>query len=140
MNRLWGYDRRYGGFNLGACHDPIEGPEMLKTIITCGVLAIPLLLAAPNIDAIELDTLIGRYTFNWKTAPIPKKCLKIENKLLSEFRSKAYACDLKEKSDSASGEVFVQCTKKDDTAQYMIFKKAESCEKERQTQESNGDG
>lgn len=113
---------------------------MLKAIITCGVVTIPLLLAAPNIEAKEPDALAGRYTFNWKTAPIPKKCLKIDNKLLSEFRSKAYACDLTEKSDSASGEAFVQCTKTDDTAQYLIFKKAESCEKERRTQEANGDG
>ena len=113
---------------------------MLKTIVTCGVLTIPLLLAASNIQAKEPDPLAGRYTFNWKTAPIPKKCLRIDQKLLSEFRSKAYACDLTEKSKSASGEVFVQCTKKDDTAQYMIFKTAGSCEKERRPQESNGDG
>jgi hypothetical protein len=126
-------------FNPGPV-DPMEGPEMLKAIITCGVVTIPLLLAAPNIEAKEPDALAGRYTFNWKTAPIPKKCFKIDNKLLSEFRSKAYACDLTEKSDSASGEAFVQCTKTDDTAQYLIFKKAESCEKERRTQEANGDG
>jgi hypothetical protein len=118
----------------------MEGPEMRGAIITCAILTIPLLLAAPDIEAKEPDALAGRYTFNWKTAPLPKKCLKIESKLLTELRSKAYACDLTEKSDSSSEERIVQCTKKDDTAQYMIFKKAGSCEKERRTQESNGDG
>jgi hypothetical protein len=109
-------------------------------MITCGILALPLSLAAPSLEAAELDALAGRYTFNWKAAPLAKKCLKIDSKLLSAFSSKAYACDLTEKSESASGERFVQCTKTDGTGQYMIFKKAESCEKERQTQEANGDG
>jgi hypothetical protein len=112
---------------------------MPKAIITCGILTIPLLLAAPNIEAKAPDALAGRYAFNWKTAPLPKKCLKIEKKLLTELWSKAYACDLTEKSNSSSGEPFVRCTKKDDTAEYLIFKKADSCEKERRTQESNGD-
>ena len=113
---------------------------MLKGMITCGALALPLSLAAPNLKAAELDTLAGRYAFNWKEAPLAKKCSKIDSKLLSEFRSKAYACDLTEKTESASGEAFVQCTKTGGAGQYLIFKKAASCEKERQTQEANGDG
>jgi hypothetical protein len=116
------------------------GPELLKTMITFGVLALSLSLATPNLEAAELDALAGRYTFDWKAAPLPKKCLRIDKKLLSQFRSKAYACDLSEKSESASGEAFVQCTKTGGANQYMIFKKAESCEKERSTQEANGDG
>jgi hypothetical protein len=126
---------------LKAVLDRVRGrAELLKTMIAYGVLALELSLAAPNLGAAELDALAGRYTFNWKTAPIPKKCLKIDDKLLSEFRSKTYTCDLTQKKYSASGEPFIQCTKTSGTGQYMIFKRAEACEKERRTQEANGDG
>lgn len=99
----------------------------------------PLVFAAAHGAGKEPDNLAGRYTFNWKTAPLPKKCVKIDDKRLAEFRSKAYACGSTEKSESASGEPFVQCTKTDDAAEYLIFKTAASCEKERRTQESNSD-
>jgi hypothetical protein len=115
----------------------LETALMLKPILAFGLLAVPV-LATPPAAATEPDTLMGRYAFDWKVAPLPNSCLKIDAKLLATLRSKAYACDLTERNNSASGETFVQCTRIGGVGQYLIFKTAKACANELETQAANG--
>ena len=99
-------------------------------------------LSAPA-NAQGLDTLQGKFAFNWRSNPDREKCVKIDEKLLTAFKSAKYKCDLKEISNTSSGEKARVCTAaKDgketkDGKEYLIFETFRSCEKERKDQASN---
>ncbi len=70
--------------------------------------------------------------------PSKTKCIAINGSLLNLFKSDDYTCDLKPIASTASGQSAMDCTKKDKTAQLLIFATRKKCEKERRAQAANG--
>jgi hypothetical protein len=105
--------------------------------------ALALLALAAPASAQSLDILQGKYGFNWRSNPDRAKCEKIDGKLFDEFKSAKYKCELKEISNTASGEKARVCTAAKngkatkDGKEYLIFATFRSCEKERKDQASN---
>lgn len=95
-------------------------------------------LAGPP-ETASLDSLKGRFGFNWFSSPSKQKCVQITAKLLKDFQ-KNYTCELKEEVSSSSGQPSVTCTRKDEKKQYLIFKTQAHCEEERETQAANSEG
>lgn len=109
---------------------------MLTTRSAFTALAL-LALTAPA-SAQELDILQGKYAFNWRSNPDREKCVKIDGKLFDELKSSKYKCDLKEISNTSSGEKARVCSQGEKTGkEYLIFATFRSCEKERKDQASN---
>ena len=96
-------------------------------------------LVAPSAMASELDTLKGRYGFDWLVDLEKSKCAKIDDKLIKTFSSPSYACDLAPDSSTASSGVAVKCTRKDGHAEYLIFQTLAACKKEHENQASNAE-
>lgn len=100
--------------------------------------ALALLALAAPASAQGLDILQGKYGFNWRSNPDRAKCVKIDGKLFDELKSPKYKCDLKEISNTASGEKGRVCSQGENKGkEYLIFATLRSCEKERKTQASN---
>jgi len=95
------------------------------------LVALGLLPAAAGAQGDPLDSLIGRYAFNWLGDLEKQKCASVDQKLLNLFKSSAYKCDLKEVRNEA-GATSVRC--KGQSKEYLIFKTKASCEGERKTQ------
>ena len=100
-------------------------------------LVLAALVAAPA-SASELDSLKGRYGFNWFSNPGKAKCALIDEKRIQTFQS-SYACDLKPDMETASHAAAVKCKSKDGRAEYLIFASQKACETERQTQAANAE-
>jgi len=101
--------------------------------------ALTLLALSVPASAQDLGVLQGTYGFNWRSNPERAKCEKIDGKLFDEFKSAKYKCDLKEISNTASGEKARVCSQGENKGkEYLIFATFRSCEKERKTQASNG--
>ena len=101
------------------------------------VLLLPFLLAAPA-NAQTIDDLKGKFGFNWATNPSREKCVKVEGKLLADFKSANYKCDLTVITNTASGAPARVCTLvKGKKKEYLIFDTQRACNEERKTQASN---
>ena len=101
-------------------------------------LAFPILflLSAPA-DADTLDVLQGKFAFNWHAEPSREKCVKVAERLLADFKSSKYRCDLTPKSNTSSGATVRMCTEAKGRKEYLIFDTLRACEEERKTQASN---
>jgi hypothetical protein len=108
--------------------------------IQSGIVLLLMALGAPAFaepsEKDSMDSLKGRFGFNWLNPPQKEKCVRIDDKLLKEFQ-KNYQCESQENSDSASGKPNVRCTRKDEARQYLVFKTKALCEEERETQMAN---
>lgn len=87
----------------------------------------------------DIDILKGQFAFDWHSEPSKVKCVAIDDKLLAQFKSDAFKCDLKVVTNTASDEPARVCTEKGDKREYLIFATRKACESERETQASNGD-
>jgi hypothetical protein len=96
---------------------------------------------APSIAeaADPLDALVGQFAFDWHRNPSKTRCAAVDAKLLAQFKSAAFTCDLILASDSASGKPKRVCTATSGSREYLIFATKRDCEEERKTQEANGD-
>lgn len=94
------------------------------------------LLTAPA-QAGGIDVLRGKFAFDWLHDPAKAKCIKVDGKLLSEFKSARYHCDLKENTNSSSGASSRTCTQIPHNKEYLIFDTKQACDEERDTQASN---
>ncbi len=106
---------------------------MRRLIVTLFVFCPGLAVAA------ELDSLEGRYGFDWHSDPEKTRCVRVDSKLIVRFGSPSYRCDLTPFSNTASGASAVKCSKKDGNVEYLIFTTKAACETERQTQAANGE-
>ena len=111
---------------------------MPRMSLVLAVAAVVALSASPALAA-ETDVLRGKFGFNWLTLPSKTKCAKIDGKLLAEFGSKRYRCNLEGVTNTASGGKAQTCRRTDNRAEYLIFDTLDACEEERKTQESNED-
>jgi hypothetical protein len=96
-----------------------------------------LLLASAPADADTLDVLQGKFAFNWHAEPSREKCIKVAGRLLDDFKSTKYRCDLDVKSNTSSGASVRMCTAVKGGKEYLIFDTLRACEEERKTQASN---
>lgn len=103
------------------------------------VFLVSLACATGSAHAADIDSLRGRYAFDWHIAPDKTRCAGVDDRLLALFKSNAFACNMKTVTNTASGQPAVVCTKKSGGAEYLIFSSKKSCDLERQTQISNGD-
>jgi hypothetical protein len=86
------------------------------------------------------QSLEGKFAFNWRADPSREKCVGVAGALLADFKSPAYKCDLKARTNSASGGAFRTCTAAAKNGkEYLIFDTRRACEDERKTQQANGD-
>ena len=96
-------------------------------------------MAASPSNAADTDVLRDKFAFNWLTLSSKTKCAKISAKLLAEFGSKRYRCNLEGVTNTASGGKAQTCRRTDDRFEYLIFDTLAACEEERKTQASNED-
>lgn len=108
---------------------------MSKTPFVHSALILLLLTAPAHADGI--DVLRGKFAFNWLNDPAKAKCMKVDGKLLSDFKSARYHCDLKANTNSSSGASSRTCTQIPRNKEYLIFDTKYACDEERDTQASN---
>lgn len=108
---------------------------MRRLSVSISVLTAVSMLSAVAAKADPLDSLAGRYAFNWLANPAKTKCVAIDQKLLNAFRSGNYKCDLKERTNTNTGKALVSC--KGQSKEYLIFKTKAFCNDEREAQASN---
>ena len=94
-------------------------------------------VSAPAAAAGGLDALQGKFAFNWRAEPGGQKCVKVDGKLLSDFKTAKYRCDLNARSNTSTGASARTCTEAKDGKEYLIFDTMKACEDERKTQASN---
>ena len=99
--------------------------------------ALILFLITVPAQADGIDMLRGKFAFNWLSEPATAKCVKVDGKLLSDFKSARYHCDLKASTNSSSGASNRTCTQIPRNKEYLIFDKKHDCDEERETQTSN---
>ncbi len=99
--------------------------------------ALILLFLATPAQADGIDVLRGKFAFDWLHDPAKTKCVKVDGKLLSEFKSARYHCDLKANSNSSSGASSRTCMQIPRNKEYLIFDTRHACDEERDTQASN---
>ncbi len=85
----------------------------------------------------EIDVLRGKFGFDWFHDPAKGKCLKITDKLLTEFKSKRYKCDLDVKKNTSTEVGARTCATISQDKEYLIFDTKRQCDDERETQASN---
>jgi hypothetical protein len=102
-----------------------------------GPLVAMVMLLTTSAHAAGIDVLRGKFAFNWLNDPAKAKCIKVDGKLLSEFKSARYHCDLKANSNSSSGASSRTCTQIPRNKEYLIFDTKHACDEERDTQASN---
>jgi hypothetical protein len=95
-----------------------------------------LALAAPA-RSDGLEALKGKFAFDWHSDPAKAKCVKVDDALLSDFKSSKYKCDLKPKSDTSAGVATQTCTQVKGGKEYLIFARQKDCDDERETQAAN---
>lgn len=101
--------------------------------------AVLLCVTAPAY-AQSIDSLNGKFGFNWLNRPDREKCVKIDDRLLAEFKSTRYSCNLKPTSRTELGVIPKVCTelKGAKKKEYLIFDSYRACDAERRGQASNG--
>ena len=102
-----------------------------------GLVGLVLFLLSAPVHAGGLDTLQGKFAFNWRAEPGGQKCVKVDGKLLADFKAAKYRCDLNAKSNTSTGASARTCTEGKDGKEYLIFETMQACEEERKTQASN---
>ncbi len=108
---------------------------MPKTPFVHSALILFLVCAPAHADGI--DVLRGKFAFDWFHDPAKAKCVKVDGKLLSDFKSSHYHCDLKANTNSSSGASSRTCTQIPHDKEYLIFDTKRACDEERDTQASN---
>lgn len=103
----------------------------------CASAVLVALLATVPAGAAERDVLAGKFTFNWHVAPAGQRCAVVSGKLLAEFKSARYRCDLKPKTNTSAGSRVRTCTQVGGRKEYLIFDTLRACEEERKTQASH---
>ena len=84
-----------------------------------------------------IDVLRGKFGFDWFHDPAKGKCVQITDKLLVEFKSKRYTCDLSVKKNTSTEVGARTCTTVPQDKEYLIFDTKRQCDDERETQASN---
>ena len=112
---------------------------MVRYHITAAMFAVSCAVTVPASAADTIDSLTGKFAFNWFTEPANTKCAAVSADLLAQFKSDAFTCDLNVVTNTASGEGARTCSKKDGEAEYLVFDSEKSCEEERKAQESNSE-
>lgn len=112
---------------------------MVRYQVTAAVLALSCAAAFPASAADTIDSLAGKFTFNWFTEPANTKCAAVSADLVAQFKSDAFTCDLNVVTNTASGEGARTCSKKDGEVEYLVFDSEKACEEERKAQESNSE-
>jgi hypothetical protein len=113
-----------------------------RTVIVLGMLAwgcseqVSTPASAPSKS--PLETLRDRFGFNWFNNPNNEKCVRIDDALLKDFQEN-YQCNLEERTNSASGNPHVSCSRKDKTREYTIFRTEAHCQQELETQQANSE-
>jgi hypothetical protein len=87
--------------------------------------------------AAGIEDLRGKYTFDWLIDPEGSACVSVDEKLLTEFRSAEYTCNLNAVTNTASGHPAWVCTQVSDGSEYLFFETRAQCDEERETQASN---
>ena len=113
---------------------------MAKHHCAFGILAL-LVLASLPAKAGKLDVLQGKFTFDWHRDPDRQKCVKVGPRLLTDFESARYRCDLTARTNTSAGSVVRMCTRKGarGSGEYLIFDTFRACEDERKEQVSNAE-
>lgn len=96
------------------------------------------LSCASMADAQSVADLKGMFAFNWLKNPGRQTCVVVDGKLLAEFQSSRYRCDLSVRTNTSTGASVRTCTRVRKGAEYLIFDTRKDCEEERKTQASNG--
>ena len=112
---------------------------MLRAAIATTIFALVSSAALPVIAG-DIQSLQGQFAFDWHTDPEKTQCAAVDAQLLTRFKSDAFQCELNVATNTASGEPARVCTQTGGDAEYLIFETEKSCEHERLTQVSNGDG
>lgn len=102
-----------------------------------GRVGLVLFLVTAPAAAGGLDTLQGKFAFNLNAEPGGQKCVKVDGKLLADFKTAKYRCDLNARSNTSTGASARTCTGAKDGKEYLIFDTLKACEEERKTQASN---
>ena len=103
----------------------------------CGFAALVLFLLTAPAHADSLDVLQGKFAFNWFSEPKREKCIKVAGRLMADFKSSRYRCDVKAKTNSESGAAYRRCTAVNKRKEYLIYDTLRACEYERKVQASN---
>jgi len=87
-----------------------------------------------------VDSLKGKFAFNGLNKPDREKCIKIDDRLLADFKSSKYRCDLAPTTKTESGLIPQICTERQGTKkkEYLIFESYGACDAERRGQAANG--
>lgn len=98
-----------------------------------------LILAASTSSSVanDLDGLRDKYAFDWHFDPARASCVKVGDRLLADFKSNRYRCDLKVKSNTNTGAGVRTCTKVGGRGEYLIFDTRKFCDEERKAQADN---
>jgi hypothetical protein len=107
-----------------------------------GVAAAIIMLASPALPpakADALDSLRGKFAFDWRKDLNTVACAPIDPSLLKALKSPRFVCNIKARTNSASGVPVMSCASKDDKVEYLIFSTAALCDKELAAQRDNGD-
>jgi hypothetical protein len=99
------------------------------------------LVAVVPAQAGKLDVLNGKFAFDWHRDPARQKCRKVDARLLADFESAKYRCDLTPRTNTGAGSVVRMCTRKGarGSGEYLIFDTLRACEDERKEQVSNAE-
>ena len=99
------------------------------------------LFATLPAQAGKLDMLQGKFTFDWHRDPDRQKCVKVGGRLLADFESARYRCDLTPRTNTGAGSTVRMCTRKGARGggEYLIFDTFRACEDERKEQVSNAE-
>lgn len=101
------------------------------------VAALLVLMSGSISRAEPADVLKGMAAFNWLSDPAKQKCTAVSDKLLMEFKSSKFRCNLKAKYDPHSKGNYRVCTSVPRKSEYLIYDSMRACESERQSQADN---
>jgi len=107
------------------------------SINQCGLVVLFVFLFSASAQAGGIEVLRGKYAFDWLHDPAKGKCVRVEGKLLNDFKSTRYHCDLNMHSNSSSGAGNRTCTQTPGHKEYLIFDTKRECDDERETQATN---
>ena len=102
-----------------------------------GPVVVMVLLLTASAQAGGIEVLRGKFAFDWLHDPAKGKCVKVDGKLMNDFKSTRYHCDLKANSNSSSDASIRTCTQIPRNKEYLIFDTKRECNEERDTQATN---
>jgi hypothetical protein len=97
------------------------------------------LLSASSVLAADIDSLSGKFAFDWFAGPETSTCVAVDGQLLSSFKSTQFSCNLDVITNTSSGAPAQVCTKVGGGGEYLIFNTRAQCDEERETQASNSE-